>query len=359
VSGALGFMTSQNDAFNRGNDRLVALQNLRYAFQTLEVDLTTVGSNVPSGQPSFVYGGDSVIAFTADYSSNVANDVSAVYINTDFPTGWVVAPPKNVAIPATQITWPDTVYQAGAVRSPAEFIMFYFVKDNSTARDDDYVLHRKVNNRNPEVVARRLLKLENRPFLRYYQEKAITGMPTRIDSIPDSRLPILHGAIIHGSIEDTASSALADSVRAVRVNFRSTNGRPGSQERFANVSRVIYLPNSGFGMVRTCGDEPINDQNLAGSVSIVDGAPVVSLSWSPVVDQDAGERDVVRYVIYRRDVPATGWEDPYLSIPAGQASYALQDRDIESGRTYQYSFAAQDCTPTLSGLSNVITVTIP
>ena len=83
VSGSLAFMTTQHKAFSRGNGQLIALQNLRYAYQVLEIDLSTLGSNVPAGQPSFVYGGDSVLAFTADHTSNRAHDASAVYINTD------------------------------------------------------------------------------------------------------------------------------------------------------------------------------------------------------------------------------------------------------------------------------------
>ena len=44
VAGALGFMTAQQNAFNKGSDQLLTLQNLRYAYQTLEIDLSTLGS---------------------------------------------------------------------------------------------------------------------------------------------------------------------------------------------------------------------------------------------------------------------------------------------------------------------------
>ena len=112
VAGALGFMTAQHSAFNKGSDQLMTLQNLRYAYQTLEIDLPTLGSNVPAGQPELVLAGENVIAFTADYTSNLANDVSAVYIDTDAPSGLVQAPSASISIPNSSFSWPDTVYLA-------------------------------------------------------------------------------------------------------------------------------------------------------------------------------------------------------------------------------------------------------
>ena len=96
VAGALGFMTAQQNAFNKGSDQLLTLQNLRYAYQTLEIDLSTLGSNVPAGQPAMVLAKDDVVAFTADYTSNLANDVSAGYIDPDAPTGMVQAPRTRI-----------------------------------------------------------------------------------------------------------------------------------------------------------------------------------------------------------------------------------------------------------------------
>jgi prepilin-type N-terminal cleavage/methylation domain-containing protein len=360
VAGALSFMTSQQEAFSRGTGQLVSLQNLRYAYQLIEIDLSTLGSNVPAGQPSLVYGGDSVVAFSADHTSNRANDASAVYINTDFPSGWVVAPSAKISIPGAGKNWPDTIYKAGPVRSPAEFIMLYFEQDGTTARTDDYLLLRKVNQKDPEVVARHLLKLDDRPFFRYYQEKTFTSAAARLDSIPDSSIPLFHTAVIHGSLADTTSSALTDSVRAIRINFRSTNGRPGVEERLSDVSRIIPLPNAGLGLLRTCGDAPIQTETLNATATLLGGVPSVALSWSPVVDEGAGENDVIRYVIFKRDVPNTGdWGEPFLSIPAGAASYTYTDSAVESGKAYEYAFAAQDCTPTLSSLSSKVGVLVP
>ena len=121
VTGALGFMTVQHKAFLKGSDQLMTLQNLRYAYQTMEIDLTTLGSNVPAGQPAMVLAGEDVIAFTGDYTSNLLNDVSAVYIDVDAPNGLVQAPRVKINIPNSSFAWPDTIYEApGGTPSLAE-----------------------------------------------------------------------------------------------------------------------------------------------------------------------------------------------------------------------------------------------
>ena len=78
------------------------------------------------------------------------------------------------------------------------------------------------------------------------------------------------------------------------------------------------------------------------------GAAVVS--WSAAFDETSGEEDVVRYAIFRRELPAVEWGEPYFSIPAGQPSYIYTDSDVAVGSTYEYAIAAQDCTPAMSGM---------
>lgn len=50
------------------------LQTARFALEVLEADLTTAGTNVPAGQPSLALAGTNVIAFSADYVTNVAKN---------------------------------------------------------------------------------------------------------------------------------------------------------------------------------------------------------------------------------------------------------------------------------------------
>ena len=360
LTGALGFMTVQHHAFFKGADQLMTLQNLRYAYQTLEIDLTTLGSNVPAGQPAMVLADDDVIAFTGDYTSNLVNDVSAVYIDPDAPNGLVQAPRVTINIPHSSFSWPDTIYRApGGTPSMAELIIYFFEPDATTVRADDYVLKRQVNDASPEVLARNLMKQGSMPFFRYFGERTYTSQSSELDSIPDGDLPLFHSVVLHGSATDTASSARGDSIRAVRVSFRSTNGRPGAAEWFADLSRVIDLPSAGFGIVMTCGDEPILGSPLTVQVVSPDDTPFVRLDWLPATDESVGEKDVIRYVLYRRDVPNNGdWGDPFLSIPAGAASYTYEDATVQIGSTYQYAHAAQDCTPSLSPLSQTQQITV-
>ncbi len=360
LAAALGFMVVQNRAFMQGSDRLLVVQSLRYVIQQLEIDLQTAGSNVPREQPRMVYAGSGVIAFTGDHTSNLRNDISAVYVDIDAPNGWVQAPLGPTTLPLAGVTWPDTSYATPAgTNSPAELITLYFEPDTSTLRDDDFVLKRRVNNREPEVVARQLLRRGSTPFFRYFQRRDFASQSSILDSIPDTEIPLYHAVKIHGSAEDTGGSARADSIRAVRVSYRVTNGLSGASEKFADVSRVINLPNMGARALRTCGAEPILGVALLLSQVVNPAGDVtVRLDWDPAVDELAGEKDVSRYVIYRRLTTDLEWGDPYLSIPAGAPTYVYDDTAVEIGFSYEYAISAQDCTPTLSALSSPVQILV-
>lgn len=361
VAGALGFLAAQNSAYRRGVEGLEALQNLRYTFEILETDIRTLGTNLPPDQPGLVYAGPDVIAFSADYATNLVDDIFAVYVLPDAPPSQVTAPTQPFTLPNTTYAWPEVEYRTTAgTNSPAELLIFFFRPDSSTARDDDWILFRQVNNSPPEVVARNLLRVGGTPFFRYFNRRHFPSAPPVMDSIPDQDLPLIHLAHRHGSPADTGRSALADSVRAVRVTVGATNGRPGEYERTAEFTRIVRMPNAGLTILRTCGDEPL----LAGPLQAwagltVDGRPAVNLRWDPSVDEAAGERDVVRYVVWRRTLTDPDWGPPLLSLPAGQPEYIYQDATVEQGATYRYAVAAQDCTPTLSGLVTSPAVLVP
>ena len=203
------------------------------------------------------------------------------------------------------------------------------------------------------------MKQGSTPFFRYFRKRTYTSQAARLDSIPDGDLPLFHSVMIHGSTMDTANSARGDSIRAVRVSFRSTNGRPGAAEWFADLSRIVDLPSAGFKVAMTCGDQPILGGPLTATVVTPDVTPIVRLDWLPATDELAGEKDVIRYVLYRRPVPNIGdWGDPFLSIPAGAATYTYDDATVVDGNTYEYAHAAQDCTPSLSPMSPVQQITV-
>jgi prepilin-type N-terminal cleavage/methylation domain-containing protein len=360
---AFSFLMAQNQGYRKGTEWLSVLQNLRYAVQTLEQDLRTAGTNLLPGQPELVYADEYVVAFNADYASNVANDFFAVYYDPDAPTGQVTALRSEITIPETSFRYPDTVYtdQSGSA-SPGELIVFFFALDESTTRTDDYALYRQVNSAEPELVARNLLQAQGKnknftvPFFRYYRSNS-----TSVDSFGSADLPLRHTVPIHGSAADTGSVARIDSIDAIRITLDATNGLEEEMERSYGITRVIRLPNLGLSRVRVCGSRPLLGTTISATPVVIQAGEVaVDLAWNPGTDDGGGEGDVIRYVLYRKvGLGASDWGDPFRSFPAGQDIYSYRDTEVVAGQTYQYAVAAQDCTPQLSDLSAPAVVAIP
>jgi hypothetical protein len=274
----------------------------------------------------------------------------------------VTVPSPSITIPNSAVTWPDTLYLSTAgTRSPAELLMFWFTPDTTTARTDDFVLFRQVNAGTPEPLARNILQVDSTPFFSYMRRIDFPSAPSSVGPIATSDLPLEHTSRFHRVSADTAASALTDSVRAVRVTMASTNGLTGDDERIVSASRMIAMPNAGFSLMQTCGDEPILGDTLGAQlIDTGGGVYVARLTWNAAVDETAGELDVQRYVIYRQTTPITAdWGDPYLSIPAGLATYLYDDPAVAPSTTYQYAIAAQDCTPMLSLLEESPFVIVP
>ncbi|HUE76756.1 MAG TPA: prepilin-type N-terminal cleavage/methylation domain-containing protein [Longimicrobiales bacterium] len=353
MAASLGFYRQQGKAFNEGNQRMTLMQNLRYGVHALEQNLRTAGIGVPAEQPVLVYAGTRTVAFNADYATRDANDFFAVYHEPELPASAAsaVEPTRKFTIPGTSFTYPDSAYFAGGGNSPAETITFSFALDTTTARLDDFVLYRQVNDGAPEIIARHLLQTD-REFLTYYVvEEGSAGSP--ITEIPTSNLPTAHVVPLHGSPDDFGAVARTDSIRAVRVSYAATNGLEGERERRREITRLIRLPNAGAAQQRTCGSRPLLGIVLgATGISPTESTPGhIELNWNQATDEHSGERDVVRYVIWRRPDGTTDWGDPIVSIPAGASSYSYQDFTPGAGNKFDYALAAQDCTPQYSSLS--------
>jgi prepilin-type N-terminal cleavage/methylation domain-containing protein len=362
LGAALAFLGRQSRAYRTGTERMEILQNLRFAAGTLARDLRTAGANVPEQQPVFVYASATVLAFNGDYATNVAGDAWAVYHDPDAPTGAVTAlrPADQITPPGSSFQWPTVQYTMMGANSPAELQMFYFQADASTTRTDDFVLFRQVNDQAPEMVARNLLQTPGQPFFQYFRLRRSLTAPPAIQAVPSGDLPLRHATPFHLSPADTGATSRIDSLRGVLISFTATNGLDGTRERRRALSRLVRFPNAGMATLRTCGDEPILGVALAAAV-VTDGTgvSVVRLVWNAAVDEGGGENDVVRYVVWRRDSGTTDWGDPYLSIPAGNTAYLLDDGAVTSGASYDYALAAQDCTPMQSQLSIAGPVIVP
>lgn len=355
---ALSFFGSQGRAFSNGTTAMNSLQNGRYAVNSLETDIRTMGAGIVDRQPSLVYAGPDVISFNADYATVDPNDTDAVYVDESVPLDQTQAVRQGgrFVIPMTEVGYPDTSYVRGNTNSPAETLTFFFQPDPLTARADDFVLYRQVNGAAPAVVARNLLQTQGTTFFEYQTIRVPDNGPTRMESAGGG--PLRHTAALHGSPQDTGRLARVDSVRAVRIRFTVTNGETGTRERRRAMERTVRMPNAGMVTRNVCGDAPQGTGLGATRVTLANGAPGVQLSWSPSVDEASGESDVLRYILWKRVTPAT-FTDPWVSIPAGLSSYSYVDGAVSSGQTLQYAVAVQDCTPSRSPLSASANVTIP
>ena len=347
---------AQLKAFTNGQRQLDAAQYVRFTLSTLEKDLPSMGSGVPDGQPFVVYADTSVLSYNSDFVSNVANDLYAVYVDSTTTSAATMSVPhsRRFTIPLSTFQYPDTTYRNGGALSPAETITFYFVLDTATARVDDFMLWRKVNDQAPELVARDVLHTPNRPFFLYHRVTTPASGPVYLDSIPPGWLPLRHSAAIHLGTDDTLPASRIDAIRAVEINFQITDARPGGDERIYVVRRRITLPNAGKTARKTCGDSPLLGNIGFTVVPFIDpitADTLLRVRWNASVDETAGEQDVMRYVIWRDTVAITVAADPFLNIPAGAPPYEFDDTNVVSGTRYYYALAAQDCTPSLSSLA--------
>jgi hypothetical protein len=214
-------------------------------------------------------------------------------------------------------------------------------------------LLRQVNNNPPEVLVRNVIRdSTNLPFFRYFMLRPpAAGQLSQLIQVPAAQIPLSHAIGVHGNALDVGGSARLDSVRAVLVSFQVTNGEVGAKERTERISMNIPLPNMGLRQLKICGSEPVFGQALGAVHDPAGGTDKVNLTWNRAFDENSGERDVVRYAIWRRKLAPVleQYTDPLTSVAAGFPNYLLVDsQDLEPGATYEYQIAAQDCSPKLS-----------
>jgi prepilin-type N-terminal cleavage/methylation domain-containing protein len=365
MAGALSFLTAQSRGFRKGDEEMSTLLNMSYGADHLHAQLRTTGARTLDRQPPIVYASANSYAFNADYVSNDASDISAVYIDPDAPGEETVALrlADQITVPGSTpaFLYPSQDYTELGINSLAETITLFFQPDAETTRADDFVLLRQVNGQPPERLVRNVLRdSTNLPFFRYYKLRVPgPGLLPVTSLVPAAELPMSHTIPGHGTTAD--AGAPIDSLRAVLVSYVITNGYTGARERQQRISVTIPLPNMGLRELKICGSAPVFGQVLTAVYDNATGVDRVLLSWSRSFDENQGERDVVRYVLWRRDVADPDWSDPLTSIPvADQADYTYTDaQDLVQGTTYVYSLSAQDCTPRLSPSSTSNQVTIP
>lgn len=355
VTTALSFFQQQVQAMQIGTGAMRVAQNHRFAISTLRRELRTAGSNVPAKQPPLVYAGADAVVFNADFAAAADSDVFAVYVDSSLPNsavGALTPAQKGEVAPGTGMMYPDSAYFLGTTNSPAETIAFYFVADATTPRTDDFVLMRRVNREPASVVARNLLRTNNLPFFEYLRLVEEPGELPVVSPFSASTLPLKHAAI-HGNVGDSLKVSPIDAIRGVRVQLTATNGRTGAKETRRSTRETIRLTNIGVTALEACGRAPQLNITLSATAQNVGGERRVRLAWTAAADESGGERDILRYLVWRivNDPTSTNWGEPYLSISAGQTSYVYVDENLTPNTQYRYAVAGQDCTPLQSALA--------
>ena len=356
ASSAVGFFRSQNQSMIKGAERLDIVQNGRFGVSQVERVVRTMGSGVTGLQPMLVYGGDSVVAINTDYVENDSTDFRwATNLNPYLPDAatlaWDFA--DRTVVPTTTYMYPPLTFrQANGATSPAETIIFYVEPDASTSRTDDLVLMMRINNQAPDLVTRNLLPYPGRPFFEYSLARRLGSGADTMFFASGTLKPLIRripDATFSGT--DSANAIRPDSVRAIRINFKVTNGLIGTDERTSTLSTMIAIPNNGLLDASICGRSPFPAGALVATPDPTPGSGWIDLAWTPSPDQDGGEADVWQYVVYRRVQGITVWDDPILNmrrdtLPVYNAGFGGHI----SGSTYEFAVAAQDCTPRQSTL---------
>ncbi len=188
-------------------------------------------------------------------------------------------------------------------------ITFWFAPDTETARTDDYVLFRQVNNSPPEAVVRNILQ-DTVPFFQYMYLKDSANLKS-IDTVKSGSLPLEFDFT-----SDTIKTRLITNLRAVIVSYIVTNGLTGPNERTRPMSLIAPFPNMDDRELETCGNDPVA---MCGADDLHFGqSQSVNITWTADGDEASGERDIMNYLLWRRRVGDSTWGAPFISIPAGQ-----------------------------------------
>ncbi|MEO7217147.1 MAG: prepilin-type N-terminal cleavage/methylation domain-containing protein [Gemmatimonadaceae bacterium] len=333
-----------------------AQQNVRFAISTIERQIRVAGAGVSDQQPLLIQADPYAVTFDADYASrDTASEggaFGAVYYDPDLPVGATMSmtPAHQVTLPLSSVTWPTTSYYRGAsAPSAAETISFWVAPDNSPGSNGRYALFRRVNAMPVDTLARGLIIDPSKPPFTY---RVIDGSGI-VQDVPTSSLPAFHVAV-HGSPDDTASSSLTDQIRFLTVHLTgSFIERDGTTSK-RTVDASIRLLNAGLLNHATCGEAPVFSQTVSAAAL----AGKVILSWNPAVDENSGEKDVEKYVIYRRLITAA-FADPLAAVPAGLSNYSFTDTQVNSGEQWVYGVSAEDCGGQFSPVSTTSQVTVP
>ncbi|MDQ2931487.1 MAG: hypothetical protein M3Y05_11835, partial [Gemmatimonadota bacterium] len=264
---------------------------------------------------------------------------------------------NKVTLPNSSVQYPDSNYMNGAIASPAETIQYWLTKDSTATRTDQYILFRRVNNLPARLVAKGIIVPPGTNFFQYMKPNVAGGL----DSVKAAQLPLFHSAPIHGSPADTGSSALTDSIRVVRMTVTGLYNDPDKGAIMKTVVSSTKLLNAGMSRSSVCGDKPIAVTTATAVRTFGPGPHVVkvTIAWTKSLDQDAGEKDVGRYMVFKKLTASSDWGSPIADLAASQDTYTLDDTSLGPlGSSWVYGVIAQDCSPSNSSVTPTNTVNV-
>ena len=369
-SSAIGFLLAQSKGFRVTSARSEAIQNGRFGRDVMRQEMRTAGTNVTDLQPVVVYANDSVFAFNSDLLTNrvdSAKFTGAIYADpyATSAEASAFALSSAVAIPGSSpaFVYPLADYtNVSGTSGDAETVIFRFVRDTGSTNTSDYMLLRQVNSRPAEMIASGLQKVGSTPFFRYwYDPTKYSSTLTALDTVPRAWLPLAKTVAARGVTPDTGSAITTriDAIRSVEVTYEATHPTTAGSEM---VKYLVPMPNTGVDRQdRACGRTPIAP--TAPSATWNPDTAAVLLTWLKATDDGGGEKDAVRYVLWRKVTGATSWGSPLASISVlgTTTTYKYKDTGVDTGlnKSYQYALAVQDCTPNLSSITTSPSVVVP
>jgi prepilin-type N-terminal cleavage/methylation domain-containing protein len=343
---AVPFFRVQLRSLSRNAGRLDAQQNIRFALASIQRELRVAGGGVVDAQPMIVQAAANAITFNVDLVTKDSSDPGAVYFDQDadgdITTSLTAL--NAIKLPSTGTKYPDTTYwESRGLTSRAETISYWLAADPEN--DGQYILYRRVNDEDSTIVSTGIMLKSGESLFSYYRLDD-DGDPV---AISPSSLPLVHTAKIHGSPQDTAASAMTDQIRKVVVNLYGTMTDPDTHQPVTRHLRgEVRLLNAGLVRHPTCGEQPIGATLTATADT---SGTFVTLTWDASTDEATGEKDVERYLIFRRPADQANYGDAIMDVAAGLSQYTKIDSNVQPGEHWIYGLVAEDCTPSSSSVS--------
>jgi prepilin-type N-terminal cleavage/methylation domain-containing protein len=339
---AVPFFRYQARSVSASAGRLDALQNARYAQNAIDRDMRIAGIGILATQPMLVQADGFAVTFNADLATKDKNDPYSIYYDADIDSSGTdaMSNASKVTLPRSGVSYPDSNYTSNGIMSPAETVQYWLTKDSTATRTDQYILFRRVNSLPPRVVAKGIIVPSGQTFFQYLKPNALGGL----DSIKTAQLPLFHSAPVHGSPADTAGSAITDSIRVIRMTVTGLYNDPDKGPIMKTVQSSTKLLNAGMVRSTVCGDVPISVVSVTATKVPLINPTKITIAWAKSLDQDQGERDVARYMVFKRASASADWGSPIADLAATQPTYSLDDTTLPNG-DWVYGVVAQDCSP--------------